>query len=640
MTPSSSQTPQPTPCAQNFYSVLNGNPHSVDCQLCPSGYRCDEGTRDITIQNCGKGYYCYYYGDGKGGRFQMTNKQFCRSYADSNNKLETCTSVSYCSMGSYCNDFERYTCPAGKYCDYFHLLEPLPLCSKGYYCPEGSSVDKVENCGYGSTPEKYYCPEGTPTRLIAQDTTLDERGEYTIDENNNVANEYNRVGVLPCPDNKICKNGNILESYQITTDVCDTNNCTIHTYNTSELLITFSITNNYDEAPLLLPYTFILSSVRTSRYCSADTPFNLIGNRLYIQNLDTFNEDCNYFFLKVDIDISGLDMESVYVKVYHYPMTSPIVIQHRNIALGDKFVCWLNNDNNYYGGSIGCDGGDDAIPDYIAPVSATEGWIQITAGGRHLCGLSIDNQVKCWGSNTRTTMPNYRGHFPENNYIYEKEYMETGLYKFKAVKAFLDTTCVIHTNGKLQCWGLDYVITHLSRESDYYKSQNIVDISFYGSYGCSININNQLKCLGNLLASIVLPIDNVYGVSLFDNSACVLFIPEGSTYYAPMCFGGLYRTPDKDYNDFSTTYNDINHIMQGDDFVCFISRTTYQASCLGDVRDYSPNGNDWNIFSDIYVTESCVTQENVMHIDLHKNIKLYGAIINYRNSTIIDSIVV
>ena len=78
--------------------------------------------------------------------------------------------------------------------------------------------------------------------------------------------------------------------------------------------------------------------------------------------------------------------------------------------------------------------------------------------------------------------------------------------------------------------------------------------------------------------------------------------------------------------------------MQGDDFVCFTDRTTQSSSCLGDVRDYSASGTDWNVFSDISVMESYVTETSVAFIDPNRNIKLFGSIVNVRNATLIDSI--
>ena len=137
-----------------------------------------------------------------------------------------------------------------------------------------------------------------------------------------------------------------------------------------------------------------------------------------------------------------------------------------------------------------------------------------------------------------------------------------------------------------------------------------------------------------------MPTEVIYGVSLFDNSVCTFFIPDGETTYGPLCFGGLYAGSVNDYHDFSAAYGDIIHIMQGDEFVCFTDRTTQQASCLGDVRDFSANGNDWNVFSNIHVMESDVTETSVAFIDPNRNIKLYGSIVNIRNATLVDSVFV
>jgi hypothetical protein len=335
-----------------------------------------------------------------------------------------------------------------------------------------------------------------------------------------------------------------------------------------------------------------------------------------------------------------LTVEPINIKVFYYPTEYPIVIQQRNIAIGNNFICWINDDNNNYGGSITCDGDND-IPSNIAVVSETEGWIQISAGGKHICGLSIDNQIKCWGSNTRSSyMPEYTGHFPQNTFNSESEYLKTNIYKFKRIVAFDDTTCALHTNGKLQCWGLDHIIYSVDNENDYYSNNNIVDLVFDSFDGCTINKFNELKCLGASISTIELPINKTLGISLFDNSVCALYIPYGNTTYSPICFGGLYSSTTIKYYDFSSSYTDIIHIIQGEEFVCFIDRATLKASCIGDVRKFSSSGTDWNVFSNIYVTESDVTETSVMFVDTNRNIKLYGDILDVRNNTLIDSIII
>jgi hypothetical protein len=64
--------------------------------------------------------------------------------------------------GTYVEDGISYACrvcPAGRYQDAPGSCQGV--CTAGYFCPLGSTVDKAEPCG-GS---EWYCPEGTQVRL-------------------------------------------------------------------------------------------------------------------------------------------------------------------------------------------------------------------------------------------------------------------------------------------------------------------------------------------------------------------------------------------------------------------------------------------------------------------------------------------
>jgi hypothetical protein len=79
-------------------------------------------------------------------------------------------------------DISGKKCPAGRYGPNHGLQACTKMCTSGYYCPSGSTYDKVQVCGQGMTGNRYestyaakvYCPRGTKTILRAS-----ESGDYT-----------------------------------------------------------------------------------------------------------------------------------------------------------------------------------------------------------------------------------------------------------------------------------------------------------------------------------------------------------------------------------------------------------------------------------------------------------------------------
>ncbi len=77
------------------------------------------------------------------------------------------------------------------------------------------------------------------------------------------------------------------------------------------------------------------------------------------------------------------------------------------------------------------------------------GWLQVTSGGQHNCGLANDQTAYCWGSDTS-------GQLGDNNLTrHLVPQPVTGGFKFSRLAAGTSHECGITTTGDAFCWGLN-----------------------------------------------------------------------------------------------------------------------------------------------------------------------------------------
>lgn len=123
----------------------------------------------------------------------------------------------------------------------------------------------------------------------------------------------------------------------------------------------------------------------------------------------------------------------------------------REAALGDGFTCVKLQDD-----TLRCVGDNrnqvienSSVQTIRSPVSTQEGqeFIEITAGRAHVCGISPEFRVLCWGDNSAGQLgpmgPEEGSHSPiplnNGNYI--------------AISAYDDHTCAYSPIAGLECWG-------------------------------------------------------------------------------------------------------------------------------------------------------------------------------------------
>lgn len=127
----------------------------------------------------------------------------------------------------------------------------------------------------------------------------------------------------------------------------------------------------------------------------------------------------------------------------------------KSVVVGNRVACAIRTD-----GSVGCWGNDllsgsglnvgemylGFLPS-ITPVSAPTGWLQLSAGADHWCGVQSDKSLHCWGANRHyqaTRKPVATSSKP----------LMASTVSTKMVATSWTSSCVVDTRERLWCWGL------------------------------------------------------------------------------------------------------------------------------------------------------------------------------------------
>lgn len=114
------------------------------------------------------------------------------------------------------------------------------------------------------------------------------------------------------------------------------------------------------------------------------------------------------------------------------------------------------------------------------PPSGT--FLQVSAGGRHTCGLRTDHTVACWGSHL-SDPPILRGILGHSQSI-----PPSG--EFSQVATGTDHSCGIRADHKMECWG---------GFGNFHSSPNILYSQMLGGgyMRCGLKTDNTVACFGN-----------------------------------------------------------------------------------------------------------------------------------------------
>jgi len=131
---------------------------------------------------------------------------------------------------------------------------------------------------------------------------------------------------------------------------------------------------------------------------------------------------------------------------------------------------------------------------------------KLSAGGQHTCATNIQNQLYCWGGNTKGQLGTAVGAGTTSSY--PTPTLVQGISNVVSVEAGNDYTCAINAQNQLYCWGgnLDGQLGEPLTAGDFkphptpFLVQGIGQVKAIAagySHTCAINDQKQLYCWGN-----------------------------------------------------------------------------------------------------------------------------------------------
>ncbi len=178
----------------------------------------------------------------------------------------------------------------------------------------------------------------------------------------------------------------------------------------------------------------------------------------------------------------------------------------RDIALGSSFTCALVESNVHYG--VMCWGGNfsgqlgngtflnSGVPQFVSGL--TQGVLQITALGSHVCAILNDHSLKCWGDGSGGKL----GVGTTSNSALP---VSVPLANVNKISAGSSHTCAITLSGTSYCWGIgsDGQLGNGTTSSSLSPTQVLnlngipTDIVTGISHTCALMGDTSVKCWGS-----------------------------------------------------------------------------------------------------------------------------------------------
>ena len=408
------------------------------------------------------------------------------------------------------------------------------------------------------------------------------------------------VDVLPCPPNKVCINGIVYTPLQYTTDInsCAQYFCDI-IITTEEQLIDISIYDPLVDSNVENNYNLVIKDVKHSNICQNSNPFTLDSNNIITFDQNQKHINCTHYLITLHDpnEISTLGEFNIFVSIK--PSTVKATPKARSVSMALDYYCWINNDNNGYGGSVQC---SETYMNH-APLSSTNGFIKITSGGNHTCGLTFQNNVKCWGGTFKTT------HLGKTTHLFSPSVDQY----FLNIEANEHTSCAHYLDQSVTCYSLDSYFNIIDTSNKYFDTIKITDNGLCGNL---IN-QNTLNCWGGPITFYIINTVQMIDYDVYYKNGCLL-VQDGTNTY-PHCFGTIYPSTG---HSFSGSIDYIKKVYHGNDFLCY-SDSSYQVSCLGDTRPLSRT-NNINLFQNSVILQWSYMDDNSIFIDNQNTVRLEG----------------
>lgn len=129
----------------------------------------------------------------------------------------------------------------------------------------------------------------------------------------------------------------------------------------------------------------------------------------------------------------------------------------RLVRAGFKQTCAIGTDGLLYcwgdntGGSLGITAGSTVNSPQLLTNMSGAYFKDVAMGKAHICGLTADGKVLCWGSASSGQLG--RGDFTDRKGDISGLASITNPYRFKQVVSSEDSTCALELTGDVKCWG-------------------------------------------------------------------------------------------------------------------------------------------------------------------------------------------
>ena len=116
------------------------------------------------------------------------------------------------------------------------------------------------------------------------------------------------------------------------------------------------------------------------------------------------------------------------------------------LAVDRRAFCWGSNDEGELGNGASANGMIEMAP---VPVAGELEFVELSAGFRHTCGVTIDEALYCWGDNFYGQLG-----LPSSTLMRRTVPARVeGELRFAAVEAGRFTTCALTVDGEVYCFG-------------------------------------------------------------------------------------------------------------------------------------------------------------------------------------------
>jgi alpha-tubulin suppressor-like RCC1 family protein len=186
------------------------------------------------------------------------------------------------------------------------------------------------------------------------------------------------------------------------------------------------------------------------------------------------------------------------------PTEIPLFFTEITVDKSDNYACALTSEGgvmcwgrNNYGQLGNGTTQDSSIP--VDVLGLTSGVKAISAGGSHVCALTIGGGVMCWGYNSNGQLGN--GTRDNSSTPEDVSGLTSGII---AISAEGDNTCALTSNGAVKCWGfnkgvlgdpsIDMNLTPIDVDG---LTSGIASVTTGWKYLCVLTSDGGVQCMGS-----------------------------------------------------------------------------------------------------------------------------------------------